>query len=79
MAEIGRCFIISWRADQLPEMKIPAGEYVGLVSPWGKLDEIPQLASHGLAILLSIGDGDRRGQFHLDFSTRRPRLWQHSE
>ncbi|KAG2021995.1 hypothetical protein GB937_004550 [Aspergillus fischeri] len=39
----------------------------------GGLHQKRQLASHGSAILLSIVDGDRRAQFHVDFSTRRPR------
>jgi hypothetical protein len=30
---------ISWRADQLPEMKIPVGEHKGTVSHSGKLDQ----------------------------------------
>jgi hypothetical protein len=30
---------ISWRADQLPEMKIPVGEHKGTVSHSGKPDQ----------------------------------------
>lgn len=56
---------ISWRADQLPEMKIPVGEYAGPVSYSGKLDQKCQLASHGSAILLSIVDVTNEPSFTL--------------